>query len=275
MTRSYQKRREQFDFALFRELLIQKFGGRLPSGTQSRNPDFILPYFGETLGVEHTALCKTKGQTANHAPQEEVGFQDKIVNNARLQCEKWAVPPLRVKVWFRSTQHLRGRSDQQQVSHALANIVREFTQENTLNCFKWFKPESALSEISQIGITPGTINGKLWLKSHRWSRVGPVRVRISFIRDLQERIESKNAKYQKYLRKCDQCWLLIVADKSNPAQAFDITYDDQVQAHRYESKFDRTFFMEVTERCLVELNFSLQASDSLKQKKLGQDTGLL
>jgi len=259
MTQVYQKKIEEFHFALFRELLTQKFGERLPSVPKSPNPDFILAHSGKNLGVEHTTLRKRKLQTVDRTPQQQVAFQDKIVKNARLQCEKWGIPPLRIKVWFRSTSHLRGGPDQQKVSQELASIVRDFAQKNKLNCFECFKPGSALPGISKICITPGTINGKLWLKSHRWSRVGAVRVKMSFIRDLQEIIESKNAKYQKYLRKCDQCWLLIVADKSNPAQAFDITYDNHVRTHIYESNYDRIFFMEVTEKYLVELNCSSQA----------------
>lgn len=260
MTQVYQKKIEEFHFALFREILTQKFGERLPSAPKSPNPDFILAHSGKILGVEHTTLRKRKLQTVNHTPQQQVAFQDKIVKNARLQCEKWGIPPLRIKVWFRSTRHLKGGSDQQRVSQELASIVRDFAQKNKLNCFECFKPESAYSK---IGIKPGTINGKLWLKSHRWSRVGGVCPKTSLISgDLQKSINKKNAKYHEYRGKCDQCWLLIVADKSNPAQAFDITYDDQVLTHRYESKYDRTFFMEVTERSLVELNCSSQVLDS-------------
>jgi len=73
------------------------------------------------------------------------------------------------------------------------------------------------------------------------------------VSELQRTIDEKNTKYDVYRQKCEECWLLIAANKFNPAQGYDFTLDRYALTHCYGSRFERVFFLELGDRWLSEL----------------------
>jgi hypothetical protein len=64
-------------------------------------------------------------------------------------------------------------------------------------------------------------------------------------------IEKKNDKASEYRRKCDELWLLIVADGSNISSNVDI--DRHLMEHSFETVFDRVLFYRRFEYDVIEL----------------------
>ncbi|UCG48415.1 MAG: hypothetical protein JSU94_01315 [Phycisphaerales bacterium] len=108
----------------------------------------------------------------------------------------------------------------------------------------------------QVDITRGTISGRSSLSNHRWDSTKGGWVahsREHFIYYLQPKLIAKSKKYQSYRNHCEDCWLLVVADLWNPSQMFRMPRDPQARMQPYECAFDRTFFMEIQYKDLVEL----------------------
>jgi hypothetical protein len=69
---------------------------------------------------------------------------------------------------------------------------------------------------------------------------------------LQDAINQKNAKAIRYADDLDECWLLLVAEGDAPSSM--IRPNDASVAHEYESRFNRTFFMNYSGGLLHELS---------------------
>jgi hypothetical protein len=119
---------------------------------------------------------------------------------------------------------------------------------------EWPRPGDRIPEISHLSIYEGHSS---WTKGNP-SLVGPPNVS-----ELQRTIDEKNTKYGVYRQKCDECWLLIAANKFNPAQGYDFTLDSSALMHCYESRFERVFFLELGDMWLRELPHS--ASDDTSE----------
>lgn len=254
MTTLKQKKKEQLHFHLFKRLYKQFPDGKVYH-QRGQRPDFLIEHSNGILGIEHTEIFKSKPTGQPYNPQQQEGFLRKIVDQAKIICEKKGVDPLQVKVWFKGINHITGTKDQSKLSESLAEFVESWNKKSP-DAHELLKPQAKIPEISQIDIRRGTLNGKIWLTSHRWSKEGAGWVKRQFIEELQKCLDEKNDKYEKYRKKCEECWLLVVANRSNPAQCFDIDFGGEVKAHNYYSKFDKTFYMEVMHRYLVKLNCS-------------------
>ena len=109
-----------------------------------------------------------------------------------------------------------------------------------------------IPEIHLINVIRGTFNGIVWLRDHHWQEVRASWVNRNFVSELQTCINRKNSKYQEYRKNCNECWLLIVTNRSKDSQAFEIT--EETLQWKYISEFERTFYMEVLFRELHELS---------------------
>jgi len=208
-------------------------------------PDFLIEYPDKILGIEHTEPYKTKVQSQAVSPQKREGSLRKIVNNAKRFYEERNNPPLKVDVWFSSAFEKTRITHKKtkEVSQKLAKFVeKELPRANSLDSHI-VKPKENLPEIDKILITT-----RVPKHCGQWTKQGAAWAKRNFIDDLQECIDRKNKEYETYITNCDECWLLIVADLSNPAQCFTTDYPSEVFDHTYQSKFSRTFYLEVTAR---------------------------
>jgi hypothetical protein len=86
---------------------------------------------------------------------------------------------------------------------------------------------------------------------HHWSVTESGWVKMDFVAELQRTIDDKNSKYGVYRKRCDECWLLIVASGGRPSGLFEPSVE--TKSHVYRSQFERTFFMEAFGGTVVEL----------------------
>lgn len=255
MSKDKQRLQEQFHFNLFKRLCDQWRDGE-EYHKDEQKPDFIITYPDKTLGIEHTEIFmdKVRGQTVS--PQQREGSLWRIVEDARIICKNEQIPPLEVKVWFSNefedTRIIHKKA--KLLSKQLAKFVKKESDKGLSPLTHIDEPGDRIPGISQITIDPGILNSHMWLTYHRWTKCAAGKRQTDFIAELQKCIDDKNKKYkEKYITNCSECWLLIVADRSNPAQNFDIDFSSKVAEHAYQSKFSKTFYLEVTHKRLVEL----------------------
>ena len=245
--------RERFHLEIFSSLKRLP-GKELPRQNIFQKPDFLFQRGESIFGIEHTEIKKIGSSKGIPSPAQLKGIHRGIVRKAGQLAAEQGLPPLNVKVNFHN-HFYRFKQKGNQAAQALLDTVKK----NLDNIMKIedgnsieIDPPSPFVGISLIYVAPGTINGKVWLNHHRWEMMEPGFVRIGFIPELQSAITKKNRINNEYLKRCDKCWLLVVADRTKADQKFEFT--PEMQKHIYESEFEKTLFMEIAQRFLTELN---------------------
>jgi len=244
MASERQKKDEQVHFDLFLELL-----GECPMRLLSHddNPDFLVECKGRTIGIEHTRLFEKQKRSSKrpHTPVELEEMQRRIIREARDMYVAQGNPPTVVKVWFdpgmKRTKLVRGRP--QAIASELARFVAEWVC-TPHSADEWARPGDRIPEIDYLSI---------YGRNSAWSKESPSVLGPPSVSAFQEAIVKKDTRYGVYRRKCGECWLLIVADRFNPAQGFDFSRDDSSLRYCYPSRFERIFFLELGDRWLREL----------------------
>lgn len=244
MSHNKQKCKEKFHFMLFKERYEEWRDGEERHENGEGKPDFLITYPDKILGIELTEPFKLKGEGQAISPQQREGSLQDIVSQARLFYEEHNNHPLKVDVWFsptfKNTQITKSKI--KELGQKLAELVRKELPENIL--FSPLSldiiPKNKLPEIARILISSAVVG--------YWKKVGASWAKRNFIDELQECIDKKNGIYDRYIIKCDECWLLMVADGSNTAQCFVDDNNGEVFNHTYQSKFSKTFYLEVTAR---------------------------
>ncbi len=254
------KELESYHFNLFQECHCEFLVGRVE---HLDAPDFLIHTPEHTLGIEHTLLFKEPIKRV--APQQAIeGTQNKILKKAQIICNKTNIPPVIAHVIFDNKKRFNSesvletinfkREEINYISSELASCIIQYYNKNsnkkesselfTLNC--------DIEGINKVFINLGIQQGKSVLKTHQWKSVSPGWPRKDFIKEMQERINEKNKKHFEYLEKCQECWLLIVADRSKPSQSFQI--NQATKQYTYESYFNTVFYFEIMEKDLTRLS---------------------
>lgn len=243
---------ERFHLWVF-STLQQLPGNELPRQDHSQKPDFRYRRGELITGIEHTEIKMVRSAQGVPSLAQLKGLHRRIVKKAERLATQQGLPPLHVQVLFHDHFYRYPNKGEEAVQGLLSAVLRNLDKvmnTKTGNSVS-IDPPSPFIGISMVYATPGTAYGKIWLTHHRWEVMEPGVVRIGFVPELQETISKKSQKVPEYLKTCDQCWLLVVADRTKADQKFSFT--SEMQEYIYESMFDRTFFLEIAERFLVEL----------------------
>jgi hypothetical protein len=228
---------EKIHFAYFKERCKE-----LPSGivdNDGENPDFLIKHDSGVLGIEHTQLFKITKHP--NAPQALESFRKQIVDIAQKCCEK-DIPPLMVRVWFcfNLVVPKNRTSEIKRIAQLLVEVVKKWHYENPSK--PW--------EILELPEIPTFFHSVSIARSpYPYWVVNEAALQQNFsnfsIERIQSRIDEKNLLYEKYRTKCDECWLLIIGNIFKDSQSFEIP--DRID-HRFDSKFERVFYMDASHR---------------------------
>ncbi len=239
MSNKNKDRKEDIHFAQFKECCKD-----LPLSKRTEHsdkPDFLIEHSAGVLGIEHTQLFKvTKHPSKGYAPQAIESFQKQIVASAQRCCED--ITPLMVQVWFCFNQVVpkNKTSEIKRITQFLVEVVKKWHHENPLKPWEILKPPEIPTVFSSVSIARSRY--PFW-------KVNEAALQQNFsnfsIEKIQSCINEKNRRYEEYLKKCDECWLLIVVDVFKNSQSFEIP--DHID-HRFKSKFERIYFMDASHR---------------------------
>lgn len=243
---------EKFHLWVF-STLQQLPGDVIPRKDPSQKPDFRYQCGKLIIGIEHTEIKRTRSIQGTPSLAQLKGLHRGIVREAERLATEQGLSPLHVQVLFHDHFYRYQNKGEEAVHGLLSTVLRNLDKVMKMETGNSVRidPPSPFVGISMVYATPGTAYGKTWLTHHRWEVMEPGIVSIGFIPELQDAITKKNQKIQEYLKTCDECWLLVVADRTKADQKFDFTRE--MQEYVYESKFERTFFLEIAELFFKEL----------------------
>jgi hypothetical protein len=238
-----EKTRERAHVDHFKEICTFFPEGDIKSGEA---PDFTVPTEGGLLGIEHTEIFQPDTSTKENYLQAQDSLARKVVAKAKSLYLQSHTRPLLVQVLFNSnvtiTKHEVGGLAQALVSlidgasiDPGSTIVLKRTRGNR---------ELFPHEIATVSIRSN-------VKDSRWEASSLGYPSTINEQQLQQKIDLKEAKLDRYVRKCSQLWLLIVADNVRIPSTVYLTPEASV--HRYSSKFNRIFFFSNSSRSFVEL----------------------
>jgi len=242
-----EKKTESFHFKSFRWLApsvvvvpdgpvkhSDTFGERAPDGA----PDFLISTPGHVLGIEHREVLKPH-KTDGPPERAYERYQDEILSMGQELAELRGPPRADVTVLFGTTVPTT-RAKRLALARALEQLVRDRMPED--------RGHVRLEYGDFRGHPINSVDSVHIHREERLTRSGRwVAPRAGFVwRDcvplLQSAIDDKAAKYNSYLKYCDECWLLIVADSFKPSAK--IHADDKALAHAFTSPFAKTFFLD-------------------------------
>jgi len=210
-----------------------------PDGTinSSESPDFLVGHKSAQTGIEVTRLFRPVPQNARPLQEQET-LQQQAVSRAQRLFEGAGPQFLDVTFLFRSDETLtKGRVPGlaedlcAAVGHMTPGSVGTISEEIVPPPIGSGPPELAWARVSLL---PELTRGSWKILASDY--MAPLTTTL-----VQERIDEKTARYSAYRTHCASVWLLIVVDTARTSSIFGVPND--VQAHRYDSPFDRTYLL--------------------------------
>jgi hypothetical protein len=212
-------------------------------------PDFLVNTRHGYVGLEHTQWFRETDNLGGSPMRARESTEDKVLRLASSRYEARELPPVWVNVLW-SLQDQPTASRIHELANELAVLVEACLPEQGGEvAIKHRHPAwgSLPPEVSYLSIRRNKIFSKnLWVST-----------RGAFIPtltplDLQKRIKEKEGKIASYRRKCSQVWLLIVANGLEPSTFGELA--PEIEEFRFETDFDRVFFLHYADELIVELN---------------------
>jgi hypothetical protein len=209
---------------------------------KNQQPDFIFLNADRLIGIEHTGIKNNK----TNSETKLKGTHRQIIRRAQHKCSQQGIPPLHVYVSFNNYYYSypnKGKATVETLVETISSNLKKIEAATNGSSVE-LKPKEPFTGIISIWVEPRPIE-------HKWE-IGEVGwVTVGFKSELQSVIDRKNNLIDNYLQKCNECWLLIAADRSKAEQKYEFT--EAMRHHCFKSRFHRTFFLEVANPCCVEL----------------------
>jgi len=244
MPQKSKKPRERAHLEAFR----RAYSG-FPSGVicETEEPDFVVQTPADTLGIEHTEFHWDEGNGVGSERKAQESQQEKIVNAAVRLYESRNLPSVIVRIhWHPGVQLSRRRV--RELRPQLADVVAAHLPKTSPSV--WINAEeewgSLPDAIMTVGITRlGDPTENQWVSTRGgWvPQLG--------MTDLERRNAEKESRLAAYRSRCDEVWLLIVADGRAPSSFGE--FPEAVRRQELHSAFDRLFFFRYFDGDYVEL----------------------
>jgi hypothetical protein len=210
-------------------------------------PDFVLVTAQRKIGIELTRVFKSGGGTQS-SQQSIEATKDEIVVAARTYSECLNSPPAHVSLFFSLQRPLPSKA-RQKIARRVAQVVHDNMPPEgksvRLDCGAG-GPRNQPIEVDLI-----LINRVHPVDRPRWGWIEMGAIQMNAIELLEAAIKEKAQRLDDYLRRCDECWLLIVAPSFKPSGK--IHPDEHSLSHTYASPFSRTYFLDFGHGSLFRL----------------------
>jgi hypothetical protein len=247
-----QKEIERRHLHSFRHLCEDFPAGELIEG---ETPDFlVITSTGRKIGIEHTQVFKKDG-TDETAEQSDETTKDFITTAAKRHAEFLGVSPAHVTLFF-NPQYLRRttgakrrfltKAEKQRIAESIAVFVGTHMPEqgSSVEC-DWRPGQPRQVDLIQI-------NRVYPVDRHNWRCLEYNAIQYNAIERFQDAITRKSKMYAACRRKCDECWLLLVADSFQSSG--NIHPDATSLSHVYTSSFNQIYFLDFGLGCVLPLN---------------------
>jgi len=194
-------------------------------------PDFVIKTGSKFLGVEITHYYREKSSETKSPLQQKLATRRKIVDLAKSIYDAKKLPPLYVHVHF----GLHFYCSEREVQASAEKIVRVVEQALSKTSDEVF---CRRDEIPLAGIDLITVKKKL-KGINIWTAPFGSFVPFVSLQRIQEMLDEKNSRCEKYREKCDFVWLVVVMDRFQPS-SFSLIPDEVLESF-YNYSFDSAF----------------------------------
>lgn len=219
---------------------------------EGESPDFLIRQDTRTVGVEVVDYVRGQNQGESTHRRNEVLWQ-KIANVAKQEFEAGHSDPLMIHFLWNHRYLLR-QSEVVQLAREAKRLVESHIP---VELFEQVRIGSDnLDGTILDGICHSiTITRVRNTEQSLWSSISSGFIGVQ-VEELQSLIDTKNAKIQYYLERCDVVWLLIVADGRHISS--NINLSDLAANNTYTSPFEQVLVYDrISKRIfLLELRWS-------------------
>jgi hypothetical protein len=240
---SYQKKKELERRYLER---VKSRYTAFPSGTliADEEPDFLVRDAEKNCGIEIVQYVRGQGKGGSRLRWREE-LHDQIVASAQKKHEARSIITLSVHVHWFHHRELQGR-DVEWVSDELSKLVSE-CESLEINESLAIEPDYRAqinNFITRVSVRRRSSGRNAWSNVE----VGPAEADGL---ELQELISLKNVKMSRYLKKCSEVWLIIVADGQRISSTGEL--NNRVRQMKFESAFDNVLYFDAEAESVIEL----------------------
>jgi hypothetical protein len=230
----------------------QKFAG-FPTGeiVPGESPDFTVDTRRGCIGIEIVGLFRDKIDVGGLVLRARERLQDKLLWQAAqlYESKHRDLPFVTVNVyWSAHVPVTKQRAPE--IAAVFADLVAANLPETGGHIFLGY-PHPAWkllpAEVDHLFVhRPAGLPENVW-GSSRGSAVPKLTPD-----DLSEVISKKESKLPVYRQGCSEVWCLIVSDGLAPSNHFEPT--PEIESARYDTNFDRVFFLHYSHGTVLELN---------------------
>lgn len=215
--------------------------------TDSEHPDFLISICDKVIGVE--LVDYVRGQDKGDSPyrRNEILWQ-RVADVARAVFESQHREPLMVHFLWHSHRHLR-KSEVDAMANEAASVIENHIPVKLFDVIQIDHEQIGNRELAHYARSI-RITRTREKEQVLWSFINAGFISVP-ANELQSLIESKDVKVTEYLRKCDEIWLLIVADGSQISSNAELHQD--VIDHDYSSDFTNILFYDRLSKNVFQL----------------------
>ena len=243
-----QKAREWAYLQRFRENFADFPEGEVVS---FEHPDFLIKSQSRWIGIELTEYHVQEPDKGWGSPMRaQEGTEDKVLRTASTQYQSKGLPAVAVHVHWNSHRVFSSRRVQG-LAADLADLVQEHLPEPGHEAAIRHRRHPAWRSLPQE-VTSLSIDLRKNFSKNSWTSVRGASVPTLTPPELQQIMRTKEAKVLSYRQQCREVWLLIVARGFEPSTFGDL--GPEVEGYRFESGFDRAFFLHHANEYVAELH---------------------
>ena len=242
-----QKERERLFLAEIKKLKPNLISGNF---MDSESPDFIIPQNDKKLGIEIIEYVRGQNSGESALRRAEI-VRQRIIDKANDKFYKTKDDPLWVLFSWYPRKHPRKTDVAKLALVAVSTIMKHIPNElfESIEIENKELAQTPLKEfVRKIRVTK-VRNEKQAL----WSSIesGWISVQSD---EIQEIISSKSIKVEKYKEKCDEIWLIIVADGQHISS--NVGLEHIKPNNQYSSEFDKIIFYDRFTQNIINLAVS-------------------
>ena len=202
--------------------------------------DFLIHYDQSILGIEHTEYFE-KDKSGYAFSKKDESLQSRVEISVSPHCDKIGLPPTFVNILWRPNCPLTS-SRVKPLIHDIVELISihmpEKEGKNISLRSRNFKKDEFPNELIGLYIYRSAKIDSTSVNVTRGAWEIPIK-----IDELKNIITEKEKKLHLYRDKCDEVWLLIVAEGINPSSI--AILDSSVYNYSFNLQFDRIFFFDL------------------------------